>query len=483
MGGREGVGCREQEVGSRKVLTSSYFLHPAPYFLLPTPYLLSLQSVFCFINPTCYLFSENRLMKILLIGSGGREHALAWKLSQSPLVEKLYIAPGNPGTSSVGENCVIPAEDIEGLKAFAIDKRIDLTVVGPELPLTLGIVDLFQEAGLKIFGPTKIAAEIESSKVFAKAIMKRHKIPTAFSKTFDNMAAAVDYAETHAPPYVVKADGLAAGKGVIICRSVDEAREAINLIMKKKAFGSAGKSIIIEEFLLGEEASFLALSDGKTVVPLAPAQDHKTVFDNDKGPNTGGMGAYSPAPVITPALEKEIMETVMKPVVAAMEKEGRPYKGVLYAGIMITDGKPSVLEFNARFGDPETQPTMMRLETDLAQLLLATVEGRLADVEIKWSAKSSVCVVMTSEGYPGTYPISREIRGLDKAADVKDTVVFHAGTTLKDGRVVTSGGRVLGVTSLGSDLKDAITNAYSAVELISFNGSHYRKDIGKKAFS
>lgn len=420
-------------------------------------------------------------MKTLLIGSGGREHALAWKLCQSPLVEKLYIAPGNPGTASVGENCLIPAEDIEGLKAFAIDMQIDLTVVGPELPLTLGIVDLFQGAGLKIFGPTKNAAEIESSKVFAKALMKRHKIPTAFSKTFNNMTEAIDYAETHTPPYVVKADGLAAGKGVIICRSVEEARDAILFIMKNKAFGSAGKQIIIEEFLVGDEASFLALSDGKTVVPLAPAQDYKTVFDNDTGPNTGGMGACSPAPVITPALETEIMETIMKPAVAAMEKEGRPYKGVLYAGIMVTNGKPSVLEFNARFGDPETQPTMMRLESDLAQLLLATVEGRLAEVELKWSAKSSVCVVMTSEGYPGTYPISREIRGLDKAAGLKDTTVFQSGTSLKDGHIVTSGGRVLGVTALGNDLKDACAKAYSAVELISFNGSHYRKDIGKKA--
>lgn len=422
-------------------------------------------------------------MKILLIGSGGREHALAWKLSQSPLVKKLYIAPGNPGTASVGENCLIPAEDIAGLKAFAIDNRIDLTVVGPELPLTLGIVDLFQNAGLKIFGPAKNAAEIESSKVFAKALMKRHKIPTAFSKTFNDMAEAINYAETHTPPYVVKADGLAAGKGVFICRSTDEARDAIALIMKKKAFGSAGKQIIIEEFLIGEEASFLALSDGKTVVPLAPAQDHKTVFDNDTGPNTGGMGAYSPAPVITPALEAEIMETIMKPTIAAMEKEGRPYKGVLYAGIMISDGKPKVLEFNARFGDPETQPTMMRLESDLVELLLATVEGRLADVKLKWSPRPSVCVVMTSEGYPGTYPISREIRGLDRAAGLKDTAVFHAGTSLRDGRVVTSGGRVLGVTAIGSDIKDAIAKAYAAVELISFNGSHYRKDIGRKAVS
>lgn len=420
-------------------------------------------------------------MKILLIGSGGREHALAWKLAASPAVKKLYIAPGNPGTASIGENCIIPAEDVEGLKAFAIANAVDLTVVGPELPLTLGIVDAFEEAGLKIFGPSKSAAEIESSKVFAKAIMKRHKIPTGYSKTFDDIAEAVDYADTHTPPYVIKADGLAAGKGVIICHTVEEAKTAINLIMKKKAFGSAGRRIIIEEFLTGEEASFLALTDGKTVLPLAPAQDHKAVFDNDAGPNTGGMGAYSPAPVITPALEAEIMDTIMKPVVAAMESEGRPYKGVLYAGIMVSGGRPKVLEFNARFGDPETQPMMMRLESDLAELLLATVEGRLSQVDIKWSPRSAVCVVMTSEGYPGEYPISREIRGLDKAAGLKDTVVFHAGTSSREGRILTSGGRVLGVTALGTDIKDAINKAYAVVKLISFDGAHYRKDIGAKA--
>ena len=422
-------------------------------------------------------------MKILLIGSGGREHAIAWKLKQSPLVEKLYIAPGNPGTASIGENIVIPSVDVEGLKTFAVENRIDLTIVGPEIPLTLGIVDLFQDAGLKIFGPTKDAAEIESSKVFAKNLMKRHKIPTAFSRTFTDAVEAVDYVEIHKPPYVIKADGLAAGKGVVVCRSKEEAIDAVTLIMKKKAFGSAGRQIIIEEFLSGEEASFLALTDGKTVVPLAPAQDHKTVFDDDTGPNTGGMGPSSPAPVITHALESEIMETILKPAIAAMTEEGRPYKGVLYAGIMICNGRPKVLEFNARFGDPETQPMMMRLETDLAELLLAVVDGRLAEIELKWSPKPAVCVVMASEGYPGTYPISREIRGLDAAASLKDTAVFHAGTSLKDGRVVTSGGRVLGVTAVGSDIKDAVAKAYSAVELISFDGNHYRRDIGKRAIT
>jgi len=420
-------------------------------------------------------------MKVLLVGSGGREHALAWKLAASPSVTKLYIAPGNPGTAALGENCIIPAEDIAGLKAFALENAIDLTVVGPEVPLTLGIVDAFEAEGLKIFGPSKLASEIESSKVFAKSIMKRNKIPTGYSKTFDDITEAVDYVDTHSPPYVIKADGLAAGKGVIICHTIEDALNAVNLIMRKKAFGVAGKRIIIEEFLIGEEASFLALTDGVTVLPLAPAQDHKAVFDNDTGPNTGGMGAYSPAPVITPELETEIMETVMKPAVAAMTGEGRPYKGVLYAGIMICGGRPKVLEFNARFGDPETQPMMMRLESDLAELLLATVEGRLDKVNIKWSPKAAVCVVMTSKGYPGEYPISKEISGLDRAAALKDTVVFHAGTSLRDGRILTSGGRVLGVTALGSDIKNAIANAYEAVGVISFEGAHYRKDIGAKA--
>ncbi|MBI5562944.1 MAG: phosphoribosylamine--glycine ligase [Deltaproteobacteria bacterium] len=420
-------------------------------------------------------------MKILIIGSGGREHAIAWKLSQSKRVKKLFIAPGNPGTASLGENCAIPAEDVEGLKAFALKEKIDLTVVGPEFPLTLGITDAFTGAGLPVFGPAKAASEIESSKVFAKVLMKRYKIPTGFHKTFEDAADAIDYVDTHKPPYVIKADGLAAGKGVYVCPAPDEARSAVNLIMRKKAFGMAGRRIIIEEFLSGEEASFLALTDGKAVVPLAPAQDHKTVFDGDKGPNTGGMGAYSPAPVITPSLEAEIMETIMRPTVAAMEQEGRPYKGVLYAGIMVSGGRPKVLEFNARFGDPETQPLMMRLEDDLAELLLATVEGRLADVKPRWSPKASVCVVMASEGYPGTYPIGNPIRGLGEAAKLKDVAVFHAGTSMRGGRVVTSGGRVLGVTALGGDIKDAIAKAYSAVEQISFDGAHYRRDIGKKA--
>ncbi len=420
-------------------------------------------------------------MKILVIGSGGREHAIAWKLARSKRVTKLYIAPGNPGTAPHGENVLIPAEDIEGLKSFALKERVDLTVVGPELPLTLGIADAFENAGLKIFGPSKAASELEASKVFSKELMVRHKIPTAFFKKFDDPALAKTYTENHRPPLVVKADGLAAGKGVIICKSKEEAFEAIDIIMTKKAFGGAGKRIVVEEFLEGEEASFLAITDGKTVIPLAPAQDHKAIYDGDKGPNTGGMGAYSPAPVISPGMEKEIMDTIMVPTVRAMAEEGRLYKGILYAGLMINGGKPKALEFNVRFGDPETQPIMMRLQDDLSDLLLSAVEGKLSGVKLRWSDKASVCVVMSSKGYPGNYEKGKEIHGLKEASQLKDVMVFHAGTAFKDGRIVTSGGRVLGVTALGRDIKEAIDRAYGAVREISWEGAYFRTDIGKKA--
>ncbi len=420
-------------------------------------------------------------MKVLLIGSGGREHAMAWKLSKSPKITKLYIAPGNPGTATVGENVMIPAEDIAGLKSFALREKIDLTIVGPELPLTMGIVDVFEEAGLKIFGPSKAAAELEGSKVFSKELMIRYKIPTAFFKKFDSVVAARAYINTHNPPMVVKADGLAAGKGVVICSTRDEALEAVDLMMAKKSFGIAGTRVIVEEFLEGEEASFLAITDGKTVVPLAPAQDHKAIFDGDTGPNTGGMGAYSPTPVVTKELQDEVMRTVMVPTVKAMEAEGRPYKGVLYAGLMISGGRIKVLEFNCRLGDPETQPILMRLEDDLLEVLLKAVEVRLDNVSLRWSAKTAVCVVMAARGYPGIYEKGAEIHGLAQAGALEDVVVFHAGTSLKDGRVVTSGGRVLGVTALGVDVKNAIDNAYKAVTLISWDGAYCRKDIGRKA--
>ncbi len=420
-------------------------------------------------------------MKILVIGSGAREHALAWKLSGSEGVEKVYIAPGNAGTRLVGENINIPAEDIQGLKAFAMKNRIDLTVAGPELPLTLGIADEFEKAGLKLFGPSKKAAQIEGSKAFSKDLMSRYGIPTADYRRFSGYAEALKYIKAGHPPYVVKADGLAAGKGVMICGSEDAACEAVGLIMERKAFGGAGDTVVIEEFLEGEEASFLVVTDGSTVIPLAPAQDHKAIGDDDKGPNTGGMGAYSPAPVITPVLEKEIMDTVMVPAVKAMEAEGIPYKGVLYAGLMIKDNKPKALEFNCRLGDPETQPILMRLEGDLAGLLVSAVEGRLEGVRLKWSERASVCVVMASKGYPGDYEKGKVIHGLEDASRLDDVMVFHAGTAMKDNETITSGGRVLGVTALGDTVKDAIERAYSAVGRISFDGAYYRKDIGRKA--
>src|SRR3990170_7547784 len=422
-------------------------------------------------------------MKVLIVGGGGREHALAWKLSQSKRVTKLFIAPGNPGTAMHGENVNIAAEEIEELKAFALREKIDFTVVGPELPLTLGITDAFAASNLLVFGPSKAAAELEGSKAFSKELMLRHNIPTAFYKKFEDAAEAKAYIETHNQPLVVKADGLAAGKGVVICQSAQEAIEAVDLIMTEKAFGSAGKKIIIEEFLVGEEASFLAITDGRTVLPLAPAQDHKAIFDGDRGPNTGGMGAYSPAPVLTPELQKKIMETVMVPVVNAMKADGRLYKGVLYAGLMMTKNGPRVLEFNCRFGDPETQPILMRMESDIVPILVAASEGTLHEVKIKWKQEAAVCVVMAANGYPGNYLKGSEIHGLEEAAKLNDTMVFHAGTAVKDGKVVTAGGRVLGVTALGPTIKDAIENAYRAVGKISWEGAQYRRDIGKKALT
>ncbi|MFZ3072272.1 MAG: phosphoribosylamine--glycine ligase [Thermodesulfobacteriota bacterium] len=418
-------------------------------------------------------------MKILIIGSGGREHALAWKISKSPLVEKIFIAPGNAGTLEHGENVAIKADDIEGLKAFALKERIGLTVVGPEVPLTLGIVDEFEMAGLKIFGPSKKAAEIEGSKVFSKELMKKYGLSTATYKTFSNPDEATEYAKKETHPLVIKADGLAAGKGVIISQNPEETVAAIRSISKD--FGDAGKRIIIEEFLRGEEASFLVITDGKTILPLASAQDHKTVFDNDLGPNTGGMGAYSPAPVITKELEKKILSSIMLPTIEAMEKEGRPYKGVLYAGLMITDKGPKVLEFNARFGDPETQPILARLKTDLVPVMLAAIEGTLDKIKLEWDSRASVCVVMVAKGYPGSYEKGKEIIGLIDAGKTEDAFIFHAGTAVKNNKTITDGGRVLGVTALGSDIKSAVDKAYSAAGKINFDGAHYRKDIGKKA--
>ena len=390
-------------------------------------------------------------MKVLVVGGGGREHALVWKIAQSPRVKKIYCAPGNAGIAQMAECLSISAEDVKGLTAWAEKEKIDLTVVGPEAPLTLGMVDVFRARGLRVFGPSQKAAEIEGSKAFTKELMKKYGIPTGESETFTDPAAAVKYVKGKGAPLVVKADGLAAGKGVIICRTVEEALSALDLIMVQKAFGAAGAKVVVEEFLEGEEASFLAFTDGETVLPLPTSQDHKAIYDNDQGPNTGGMGAYSPAPVVAEKVHREAMEKVMIPTVRGMAREGRRYQGVLYAGLMIKDEKPKVLEFNARFGDPEAQPLLMRMKSDLIPVLEATIDGKLSGLKMELEARSSVCVVMASGGYPGYYEKGKVISGLEEAAKVRDAFVFHAGTAFKEGKVVTNGGRVLGVTALGKE--------------------------------
>ena len=419
-------------------------------------------------------------MKVLVIGSGGREHALVWKISQSQMVSEIFCAPGNPGIEDKASLVDIKADDIDGLLNFAKDKKIDLTIVGPELPLTLGIVDLFEGAGLKIFGPSKKAAELEKSKAFSKDLLRKYKIPSANYKLFTSSQSAGEYLKDQKFPIVIKADGLAAGKGVIICDSLESAEQAAEEILVKKLFGSAGNKIVIEEFLEGEEVSVLAFSDGNNIVPLEPAQDHKAIYDGNRGPNTGGMGAYSPAPIFTDTLAEEILENILKPTIKAMALEGRAYKGILYAGLMIIREEPKVLEFNVRFGDPETQPILMRMESDIVPLFLAAIEGRLDSQKIKWRKDASVCVVMASAGYPGSYPKGEKILGVDKLRNSSNTVVFHAGTKKVDNKLVTNGGRVLGVTSLGNTVSEAIKNSYRAVSKISWENVYYRRDIGKK---
>ncbi|MDD5382118.1 MAG: phosphoribosylamine--glycine ligase [Candidatus Margulisbacteria bacterium] len=421
-------------------------------------------------------------MKILVVGSGGREHALIWKIAQSPKVEKIYCAPGNAGTAALAENVPISSDDIQALKKFASAKKIDLTIVGPEAPLVSGIADLFEKDGLRIFGPRQAAARIEGSKVFSKQFMVKNDIPTAQAGIFNNAKEAKDYINVMGAPVVVKADGLAAGKGVMVCKTKAEALTAVETIMEKKEFGSAGNMVVVEECLVGEEASILALTDGRSIVPLVSSQDHKRIFDEDKGPNTGGMGAYSPAPVVTDRLMEEITVNVLKPFVAGMDREGTPYKGVFYAGIMVTKQGPMVLEFNCRFGDPETQPIMMRMKSDIVPILEAVVEGKLDDRLIEWDKRASVCVVLASGGYPGKFEKGIPINGLDKIDQIEEVIVFHAGTELTgDNKVVTAGGRVLGVTALGDNIKFAIEKAYRAIGLLHFKNMHYRKDIGKKA--
>ena len=420
-------------------------------------------------------------MKVLVIGGGGREHALVWKIAQSPAVEKIFCAPGNAGIAQQAECLPIPAEDVQSILRWAEKEKVDLTVVGPEAPLTMGIVDAFQARGLKIFGPSQSAAEIEGSKAFAKDLMEKYGVPAGASRTFEDYEVAKRYVQERGSPIVIKADGLAAGKGVILCQKLEEAQAALDQIMVKKAFGGAGNRVVVEEFLRGEEASFLAFTDGETVLPLPTSQDHKPIFDNDRGPNTGGMGAYSPAPVVNEKVHREVMEKIMIPTVRGMAQEGRKYRGVLYAGLMIQDEKPKVLEFNARFGDPETQPLLMRMKSDLVPVLEATLEGRLSRLKVQWDERPSVCVVMASGGYPGPYQKGKIISGLEEAAQVGDAFVFHAGTAFQGGKVVTSGGRVLGVTAVGKGIREAIAKAYEVVAKISWEGAHFRKDIGQKA--
>jgi phosphoribosylamine---glycine ligase len=422
-------------------------------------------------------------MKVLVIGGGGREHALVWKISQSPRISKIYCAPGSAGIGELAELVAIGPEQIEQLADFAARETIDLTVVGPELPLTLGIADLFESRGLKIFGPNKAAAQLEGSKVFAKEVLRKNKIPTPSFATFTDAASAKAYLSRQKPPYVVKVDGLAAGKGVLICSNRQDAEAAIEEILVRQAFGQAGEKIVIEEFLDGEEASFMVLTDGDHVLPLASSQDHKRAFDNDQGPNTGGMGAYSPAPVVTQVIHERILREILTPLVAGLKKNGIRYRGVIYVGLMINREGPKVLEFNARFGDPECQPIMMRLKSDLIPLLEATIDGTLDSVQSEWYDDPAVCVVLCAKGYPGAYDKGKEIVGLEKLQDWNNGFVFHAGTVKANDRWLTSGGRVLGVTARGYTIAAALEEAYRAVSEIAWEGMHYRKDIAYRALT
>ncbi|WP_456437757.1 phosphoribosylamine--glycine ligase [Desulfurobacterium sp.] len=420
-------------------------------------------------------------MKVLVVGSGGREHALTWKISKSDRVKEIFAIPGNPGIAQIAKCIKIDPADIKAIADFAEKEKIDLTVVGPEAPLVAGIVDEFESRGLKIFGPSKEAARLEGSKAFSKEMMKVFGVPTAEFKIFDNPEEAKSYIKEKGAPIVVKADGLAAGKGVVVAQTIEEALEAVDRIMVDKVFGDAGNRVVVEECLKGEEASYLVISDGERYIPLAPAQDHKAVFDGDKGPNTGGMGAYSPAPVLSPELEEEVKKKVIEPILKGMAARGTPFKGVLYAGIMVTENKGiQVLEFNVRFGDPEAQVILRRMKTDLIELCERTIEGNLIE-EIEWDERTAICVVLASRGYPGKYEKGKEITGIEEAEKIDDVVVFHAGTAIKDGKLVTNGGRVLNVTAMGKDIREAMDNVYAAVNRIHFEGMHYRKDIGAKA--
>jgi phosphoribosylamine---glycine ligase len=430
------------------------------------------------------LLSERRLlgaMKVLVVGGGGREHALVWKIAQSPKVSQIFCAPGNAGIAKLAQCVPIGAEDIVALADFAQREKIDLTVVGPEAPLCAGIVDEFQRRGLRIFGPTKSAAEIEGSKVFCRQLLAKWRIPSPKFAAFDDPNEAKSYIRRQGAPIVVKADGLAAGKGSIVCSTLDEALRAVDRIMVEREFGDAGKRIVVEEFLIGREASVMVFTDGRTVKPMLPSRDHKRLLDNDQGPNTGGMGAYCPVPDIDASLYDEIVETIMKPTIAALAAEGRPYKGVLYGGLMLTKEGPKVLEFNCRFGDPETQAVLPLLDADLVDICEAVIDERLHEVDVRWKDGACICVVMASAGYPGAYEKGKVITGIEEAEGEEGVIVFHAGTAMKDGQLVTSGGRVLGVTAIGRDFAEAVERVYKAVSKIHFDGAHYRRDIRPKS--
>jgi phosphoribosylamine--glycine ligase len=429
------------------------------------------------------LLSERRLlgaMKVLVVGGGGREHALVWKIAQSPKVSQIFCAPGNAGIAKLAQCVPIGAEEIVALADFAQREGIDLTVVGPEAPLCAGIVDEFQRRGLRIFGPTKSAAEIEGSKVFCRQLLAKWRIPSPKFAAFDDPNEAKSYIRRQGAPIVVKADGLAAGKGSIVCSTLDEALRAVDRIMVEREFGDAGKRIVVEEFLIGREASVMVFTDGRIVKPMLPSRDHKRLLDNDQGPNTGGMGAYCPVPDIDASLYDEIVETIMKPTIAALAAEGRPYKGVLYGGLMLTKEGPKVLEFNCRFGDPETQAVLPLLDADLVDICEAVIDERLHEVDVRWKDGACICVVMASAGYPGAYEKGKVITGIEEAEGEEGVIVFHAGTAMKDGQLVTSGGRVLGVTAIGRDFAEAVERVYKAVSKIHFDGAHYRRDIRPK---
>ncbi len=419
-------------------------------------------------------------MKVLVVGGGGREHAIVWKLSKSPKIKQIYCAPGNPGIAELAKCVSISVSEIEKLADFAKNEQIDFTFVGPEEPLSKGIVNYFKQQGLAIFGPTKEAALIEGSKAFAKDLMMKYHIPTAKYAAFTNYDEALAYVRREGAPIVIKADGLAAGKGVVVAKKLDEAEEALNSMMKEVTFGSAGARVVVEEFLEGEEMTLLAFVNGTTVKPMVPAQDHKSVYDGDKGPNTGGMGTYAPLPHIDSLMVERFVQEIVQPTVRGMALEGCPFEGILYTGLMLTKEGPKVIEYNARFGDPETQVVLPLLETDLLDILMASISSELENLEVKWKNKSAVCVIMSSAGYPGPYQKGQVINGLDQVS--YPTIVFHAGTSEQEGEILTNGGRVLGITAIGDTLKEARKLAYQSVEKISFTGAHYRTDISSRAF-